>query len=121
MTNERWTSGDAELTNALRALYAAPLEERYWDALEARILAHIARGDESARWWGELVDMARPGLVAAAALILAATIGMVRSQQLDARSAYASIISAAPAAVETSSRAESIGDGDVAIHFLLSR
>jgi hypothetical protein len=121
MTNERWTFGDAELTNALRALYAAPLEERYWDALEARILAHVARGDEGAGWWGELVDMARPGLVAAAALILAATIGMVRSQQLDARSAYASIISATPAAAETTSRTESIGDGDVAIHYLLSR
>ena len=121
MTDDRWTSGDAELTSALRALYAAPTEEAYWDALEARILAHIARGDESAGWWGELVDMARPGLVAAAALILAATIGMVRSQQLDARSAYASIISATPAAAETSSRAESIGDGDVAIHYLLSR
>jgi hypothetical protein len=119
MTNERWTSGDAELTNALRALYAAPTEEGYWDALEARILAHIARGDEGARWWGELVDMARPGLVAAAALILAATIGVVRSQQLEARSAYASIISPAPAG--TSARVESIGDGDVAIHYLLSR
>jgi hypothetical protein len=120
MTNERWTFGDAELTNALRALYAAPLDDGYWEALEARILAHIARGDENAGWWGELVDMARPGLVAAAALILAATIGMVRSQQLDARSAYASISSPVPAA-ETSSRAESIGDGDVAIQYLLSR
>jgi hypothetical protein len=121
MTNERWTFGDAELTNALRALYAAPLEERYWDALEARILAHIARGDDGAGWWGELVDMARPGLVAAAALILAATIAMVRSQQLEARSAYASIVSPPPAAADASSRAESIGDGDVAIHYLLSR
>ena len=35
MTNERWTSGDAELTRALRALYAAPREEGYWEALEA--------------------------------------------------------------------------------------
>jgi hypothetical protein len=121
MTNERWTFGDAELTNALRALYAAPTEESYWNALEARILAHVARGDESAGWWGELVDMARPGIVAAAALILAATLAMVRSQQLEARSAYASIISPTPAASETSSRSSSIGDGDVAIHYLLSR
>jgi hypothetical protein len=65
--------------------------------------------------------MARPGLVAAAALILAATIAMVRSQQLEARSAYASIVSPPPAAADASSRAESIGDGDVAIHYLLSR
>ena len=120
MTHDRWTSGDAELTNALRALYAAPAEERYWDALEARILAHVARGDERAMWWGELMEMVRPGLVAAAALILAATLAMVRSQQLEARSAYASVI-AAPATLEASSRGASVGDGDVAIHYLLTR
>jgi hypothetical protein len=78
MTHDRWTSGDAELTNALRALYAAPAEEAYWDALEARILAHVARGDEGTKWWGELVEMVRPGLVAAAARIHAATPAMAR-------------------------------------------
>jgi hypothetical protein len=119
MTNDRWTSGDAELTNALRALYAAPVEDRYWDALEARILAHVAR-EEGAGWWGELVDMARPGLVAAAALILAATLAMVHSRRDEARNAYASVISA-PSASEATSRAASLGDGDVALHYLLSR
>ena len=119
MTNERWTSGDAELTNALRALYAAPTDESYWDALEARILSHVARSPEDMAWWSELVDMARPGLIAAAALILAATLAMVRTEQKEAMNAYASIIS--PSAVETSARASSVGDGDVAIHYLLSR
>ena len=121
MTNERWTSGDAELTNALRALYAAPVEERYWDALEARILAHVARGEESHSLWGALVDMARPGLVAAAALILAASAAMVHSQQLEARNAYASVISPMPDVMEPGPRGGSIGDGDIAIHYLLSR
>ena len=120
MTHDRWTSGDAELTNALRALYAAPAEDSYWDALEARILAHVARGDETANWWSELVDMARPGLVAAAALILAASLAMARSQQLEARNAYGSVI-AAPSALEASSRGSSAGDGDAALHYLLSR
>lgn len=119
MTHDRWTSGDAELTNALRALYAAPSDESYWDALEARILAHVARGDDGTKWWGELVEMARPGLVAAAALILAATLAMARSQQLEARNAYGSVI-AAPTSLEASSRGVSTGDGDAAIH-LLSR
>jgi hypothetical protein len=120
MTHDRWTSGDAELTRALRALYAAPTEDSYWDALEARILAHVA-GDEGSVWWAELADMMRPGLVAAAALILAATLAMVRSHQIEARSAYASLISPAPAVIETSSPSGSVGDGDVAIHYLLSR
>jgi hypothetical protein len=120
MSHDRWTSGDAEFTNELRALYAAPTDEGYWDALEARIMAHVARGQESVMWWGELLDMARPGLVAAAALILAATLAMVRSQQLEARNAYASVVSS-PSGLEASSRGSSIGDGDVAIHYLLSR
>jgi hypothetical protein len=120
MTHDRWTSGDAELTNALRALYAAPTQGSYWDALEARILAHVARGDEGARWWGELVEMVRPGLIAAAALILAATLAMARSQQLEARNAYANVISS-PSSLEASSRGASAGDGDSAIHLLLSR
>ena len=47
MTDHRWTPGDVELTDALRAQYAAPSEENYWDALEARILAHVARASVS--------------------------------------------------------------------------
>jgi hypothetical protein len=120
MTHDRWTSGDAELTNALRALYAAPADESYWDALEARILAHVARGDEGTMWWGELVEMVRPGLVAAAALILAATLAMARSHQLEASNAYGSVI-ATPSSLEASTRGSSTGDGDVAIQHLLSR
>jgi hypothetical protein len=120
MTHDRWTSGDAELTRALRALYAAPSEERYWDALEARILAHVAR-DEGSVWWAEMAEMIRPGLVAAAALILAATLAMAHSRQLEARNAYASVISSTPTATDASSPAAATGDGDEAIHYLLSR
>ena len=121
MTNDRWTSGDSELTNALRVLYAAPTEESYWDALEARILQHIARGDERSAWWEAMADMIRPGLIAAAALILAATLAMVHSEQLEARSAYATLITPTPSSMEASTRGSSVGDGDMAIHLLLSR
>ena len=120
MTYDREAHTDAELTSALRALYAAPADERYWDALEARILARIARDGNASVWWSELTDMMRPSLVAAAALIIAATLAMARSQQTETRNAYASVVSA-PASVETSSTAGSIGDGDVAVHYLLSR
>jgi hypothetical protein len=120
MTHDRWTSGDAELTNALRAHYAAPAEERYWDALEARIVAHVARGDDVRAWWSELGDMTRPGLVAAAALILAAGAAMAHSRQTEAANAYASVIAPSAAAIEPS-RAASVGDGDVVIRYLLTR
>jgi hypothetical protein len=120
MMDDRWTSGDAELTNALRAIYAAPAEDSYWDALEARILARLTRGDEGSSWWSELADMGRPGLVAAAALILAATFAMARSQQAEARNAYASVIAPPAGTLEPASRAGSTGDGDIALHYLLS-
>lgn len=120
MTHDRWTTGDAEVTSALRAHYAAPTEASYWDALEARILARVARGDDGAMWRGELMEMLKPGLVAAAALIVAATLAMARSQQAEARNAYSSVIST-PSTLEASSRAPSVGDGDAAIQFLLSR
>ena len=121
MTDDRWTSGDTDLTNALRALYAAPVEESYWDSLESRILAHVARGDDTLSWWSELAEMARPGLAAAAALIVAASLALAHSRQLEVRSAYASVISPAPSAIESSTRAASVGDGDAALHFLISR
>lgn len=119
MTHDRWTSGDEHLTGALRALYAAPTDEQYWDALEARILAHVAHGDERA-WYGELADMVRPGLLAAAGLILAASLAMMHSRRAEARNAYASVISPAAAALDPASRTTSSGDGDAAIHFILS-
>ena len=120
MTDDHWTSGDAELTSALRALYAAPIDESYWDALEARILAHVAHGNEGA-WWSEVAEMARPGLAAAAALIIAASLALVHSRRAEMSSAYASVISPAPSAMEPATRAASAGDGDAVIHFLLSR
>lgn len=119
MTHDRWTTGDFELTGALRALYAAPADEGYWDALEARILAHVALGERQHVWYGELADMVRPGLIAAAALVLAASLAVLHSRQAETRSAYASVISPA-ASVEPAASTASVGDGDAAIHFILS-
>lgn len=121
MTNDRWTSGDAELTNALRALYAPPADESYWDSLESRIVAHVARRDEVSSWWSELAEMSRPGLAAAAALIFAASLALVHSRKLEVNSAYADVITPTPASIAPSSRAAAVGDGDAAIHRLISR
>jgi hypothetical protein len=121
MSNERWISGDAQLTNALRALYAAPVDDGYWDSLEARILAHVAQGGETRSFWSELAEMARPGLAAAAALIFAASLALAHSRQVEVSSAYASVISPAPSTIEAATRAASVGDGDAALHLLISR
>ena len=121
MTHDRWNTSDPELTAALRAHYAAPEGDAYWDSLEARILAHVARGGDVRPWWTELAEMARPGLVAAAALILAASAALVQSRQREVANAYASVISPAPASMEASVRGASVGDGDAAIHLLTSK
>ena len=122
MTDDRSTPGDTELTRALRALYAAPASERYWDALEARILARVASGVDTQRWWSALAGMARPALAAAAILIFVASAAVMHTRQLEARNAYASVISAAaPPSIETTARTASSGDGDAAINYILSR
>jgi hypothetical protein len=119
MTDHRWTPRENDVTDALRAHYAPPADERYWDALEARILAHVARGG-SERWWSALADMARPALAAAAILVLVAGAAVAHTRQLDARNAYASVISAAPPSVESSARLSSTPDGDATINYILS-
>ena len=121
MTHDRWTSGDAELTSALRALYAAPSDEAYWESLESRILAHVAQADEGKVWWAELAEMVRPGLAAAAALIFAASLALAHSRQLEVSNAYASVITPVPSSMEASNRGTSVGDGDVALHTIISR
>jgi hypothetical protein len=119
MTDNRWTPGRADLTEALRAHYAPPADESYWDGLEARILAHVARGGDVELWWSALADMARPALAAPATSTRMAA-AVMHTRQMDARDAYASVISAAPPSVETSARLSTVPDGDATINYILS-
>ncbi|HEV7993592.1 MAG TPA: hypothetical protein VGP25_17320 [Gemmatimonadaceae bacterium] len=120
MTDDRWTTGDGELTGALRAMYAAPTDESYWDSLEARIRAHVARGGDVQGWWSAMTEMARPALAAAAILIFVAGAAVIHSRQLEARDAYSSVISASPPSIETAARTASAGDGDAVIDYIMS-
>jgi len=120
MTDHRWTPSDVELTDALRLHYAAPSDQSYWEALEARILAHVG-GDQVDGWWSALAGMARPTLAAAAVLVLVAGAAVVHTRQLEARNAYASVISAAPPSVQTAARTSSLIDGDATLDYMLSR
>ena len=75
---------DAELTKALREIYAAPAAASYWDRLEQQIMAYV-RDHVAAvipvNWWSDLASWAGPGLAAAALLFIAA--GLVLSKQKD--------------------------------------
>ena len=120
MTDHPWTPSDDELTDALRTHYAAPSDPGYWSTLEARILAHVARAGQLDGWWSALAGMARPALAAAAVLVFVAGVAVVHTQQAEARSAYASVISAAPPSVETAARVSSVADGDATLDYMLS-
>lgn len=120
MTDHRWTPRDDELTDALRTHYAAPRDPGYWSALEARILAHVARAAQADGWWSALAGMARPALAAAAVLVFVAGAAVMHTRRLEARNAYASVISAAPPSVETAARTSSVADGDATLDYMLS-
>lgn len=75
---------DAELTKALREIYAPPAAASYWDGLEQQIMSYVR--DRSAtvipvNWWSDLASWSGPGLAAAALLFVAA--GLVLSKQKD--------------------------------------
>ncbi len=81
---------DDDLTRALRAVYATPTDPAYWAALEARIMARLAREEDA--WWRPFRDWVRIGLVAAALAIAAAGLALVHSREVEARVAYQTIV-----------------------------
>ncbi|MBA3671952.1 MAG: hypothetical protein H0W68_08010 [Gemmatimonadaceae bacterium] len=122
MTADRSTPGDENTTRALRMLYAAPSDAGYWFALETRILAHVARGGDSLSWWCAARDMTRPGLMAAAALVFAASLALAHARTDESRRTYASVIAPSAVSIEPSAGAAAVGDNaDVALHYITSR
>ena len=91
--------GDDPVTLELRALYAAPAE-RYWDDFEGRIMAAVMAGAArparaAAHWWQTMADWARPGLAAAAVLVV--VVGAVTLQSRATRTNVAGGSAGAPA------------------------
>ena len=105
--------GDDDVTRGLRAIYAAPAGERYWNDLEARIMGRIVEVDLG--WWAELDRWARPALVAAAVLVLAAGVAMFRARQVETQNAYENILTPSPVPVETVIRPTLEGDREASL------
>lgn len=95
--------GDDEVTRGLRQLYAAPEGDTYWRALEARILTRLTSAP-SISWWDELDRWMRPALAAAAVVLLAAGVAMVRSYQVEQESTYEAMLTPTSLPVETAVR-----------------
>ena len=102
-----------EITRELRAIYAAPSGEIYWNELEARVMGRIVEVDLG--WWAELDRWARPALVAAAVLVLAAGVAMFRARQVETQTAYEHILTPSPVPVETTIRPTLEGDREASL------
>jgi len=88
--------GDARITEMLRGVYAPPAEGAYWDALEGRIMAHIAEHRPAVvripvNWWSDLAGWAAPGLAAAALLFAAAGALLARENDEELRIGYEAV------------------------------
>lgn len=81
---------DDHVVGALRDLLAPPGGEGYWTELEGSIMARIDAGDLG--WWSELTSFARPAMVAAAALILAASVALMRTSRAEAHAVYEDVV-----------------------------
>ncbi|HET9634765.1 MAG TPA: hypothetical protein VFP26_02460 [Gemmatimonadaceae bacterium] len=92
-------SADAEITNALRGIYAAPEAASYWDGLEQRVMSYVRDRGEAVipvNWWSDLASWAGPGLAAAALLFVAAGLLWSKQKDEDLRVSYEAVTDALP-------------------------
>jgi hypothetical protein len=114
---ERYSSDDDRaMIGGLRALYAAPAGNGYWNELEARIMARVA--DVELEWWSELDRWVRPALAAAAVLILAAGVAMFRAHEVETEIAADNMLSSPTVPVSTAIRPALQDDRDAVLRFL---
>jgi hypothetical protein len=95
--------GDEEITRALRNAYVAPQDDSYWRGLEARILSRLV-GTPTIAWWEELHQWMRPALAAAAVVLLAAGVAVVRAYQVEREATYEAMLTPTTLPVETAVR-----------------
>jgi hypothetical protein len=105
-----------QLARGLRALYAAPSGDSYWNELEARIMSRVA--DVELGWWTELDRWVRPALAAAAVLLIAAGVAMFRARQAENDIAVDSMLSSPAVPVSTAIRPALSDDREARIRFL---
>jgi len=85
-------AGDADLTSALRELYAAPDSPLYWSGLEQRIMNRLAAGDSLDTWWAVPAQWVRIGLIAAGFAFIVAGSLYLRSRAEQRVMAYESVV-----------------------------
>ena len=90
----------AETVDTLRAGQQPPGGESYWNSLHASIMARL--GESESAWWTVLNRWSRPGLAAAAIVMIVATVAMLTLVTPTPVVAYDEVLEAqAPVAVQT--------------------
>lgn len=78
---ERSAGADPDVTARLRAAYAAPVDDGYWQGLEQRIMARLNESPVVA-WWSVLSEWRTAGAIAATLALLLAGATVVREVTL---------------------------------------
>ena len=114
--------GEQDITSALRAIYAAPEGDAYWDSLESRILARVTDG--GGEWWSFLDRWVGAGFAAAglvAALLGVATMRARTAEAQDAFEAELEAPSGVPLAVQARSAASDANGREATLRYVISR
>lgn len=106
---------DETLRRALQPFVAPPGEE-YWNTLERRILARLA--EERSAWWSVLGEWMRPAAIAAALLLMAATVLLTQVHQADAAIAFNAISEERYPVLEATAQA-ALPEPAVTLHLML--
>jgi hypothetical protein len=80
--NDRSAGGDPDVTALLRAAYAAPRDDNYWQGLEQRVMARLTESPVVA-WWSVLSEWRTAGAIAATLALLLAGATVVREVSLE--------------------------------------
>ena len=80
--NSRSAGDDPAVTALLRATYAAPADDSYWQGLEQRVMSRIAESPVVA-WWSVLSEWRTAGAVAATLALALAGATLLREVSLE--------------------------------------
>ncbi len=84
---------DEEVAAALRAMYAAPTDDSYWNTLERRIMQTVA-AERAREWWSYFPGWVRIGVSVAAAAALVAAVAQWHTREAQERVALEQIMNA---------------------------
>jgi hypothetical protein len=109
---------DDQLTRALRAIYAPPGGDAFWESLERRILGRVSAMEEDL-WWRQLARWGRGLALAGAAAIVMAGLIAQHSNHQRSLAAYREIESSRVAPVQVASETEREASRDVTLRYVM--